>query len=238
MAHLGSTLTTLAIAALTLGATIATAPPAAAARTVVTAQRLLNDAGCDAGAADGAYGTRSKAAVTKFQAANRLAQTATLDAATWSRLEATTKVRCDRRPVPASSGSGRRIVLSRTQNYVWLVRDDGTVRWQGGVIDNPSVWRAGTYRTGSACGRAAHILNNSDYSKTLWLQHYTRVQTGLCGVGFHRVPIHKSDGTQIHPDWYLGTNLKESHGCIRVSDRTSREIWDFSQSAVKVVVLS
>ncbi|HSX66838.1 L,D-transpeptidase [Nocardioides sp.] len=156
--------------------------------------------------------------------------------ATWRKLEATRKVRCDRRPVPAYSGSGKRIVVSRTQNYVWLVRSDGTVRWQGGIIDNPSVWSSGTYRTGSVCGRPAHVRYNSDYSGTLRLDHFTRLRTNLCGVGFHRIPVRKSNGAQIHADWLLGTNLQASHGCMRVSARTASEIWDFTQSAVTVVV--
>lgn len=212
--------------------TTAPLPP----RTTRSAQKRLNDLGCSAGTVDGVMGTRTKAAIIKFQAANALTQTGSMTTATWRKLEATRKVRCDRRPVPGSSGTGRRIVVSRTQNYVWLVRSDGTVRWQGGIIDNPSIWPSGSYRTGSACGRAAHVLYNSDYSGTLRLDHFSRVQTGLCGVAFHRVPVRKSNGTQIHADWMLGTNLLSSHGCMRVSARTATEIWDFSQSAVKVVV--
>lgn len=236
MAHLGSTLVALLTGTVALGGVLATAPPAAAAtRTVSVAQQVLNTAGCSAGTVDGRFGTRTKAAVIKFQAANWLAQTGSLDTATWSKLEAAGKVRCDRRPVPRTSGTGRRIVVSRTQNYVWLVRSDGTVRWQGGIIDNPGVFSARTYRSGADCGRPAHVRWNSDYSKTLWLEHYTRIQTGLCGVGFHRVPEYKSSGNQIHPDWYLGTNLKESHGCLRVSARTAEEIWDFTQTSVPVV---
>ncbi|MDO7867112.1 L,D-transpeptidase family protein [Nocardioides jiangxiensis] len=235
MSHLGSTLVALVTTSLAVAGMVSAAPPATAAQTVASAQRLLNDLGCDAGVADGVFGTRSKAAVIKFQAANALAQTASLDTATWRRLGAATKVRCDRRPVPAGSGSGRRIVVSRTQNYVWLVRADGTVRWQGGVIDNPSVFGTGTYPSGAACGRPAHVLHNTDYSGTLRLDHYSRIRTGLCGVGFHRVPVRKSDGTQIHADWLLGTNLKESHGCLRVTARTAQEIWDFTQSSVPVV---
>jgi peptidoglycan hydrolase-like protein with peptidoglycan-binding domain len=205
-------------------------------RTTRSAQKRLNDLGCSAGTVDGVMGTRTKAAIIKFQAANALTQAGSMTTATWRKLEATRKVRCDRRPVPGSSGTGRRIVVSRTQNYVWLVRSDGTVRWQGGIIDNPSIWPSGSYRTGSACGRAAHVLHNSDYSGTLRLDHFSRVQTGLCGVAFHRVPVRKSNGTQIHADWVLGTNLLASHGCMRVSARTATEIWDFSQAAVKVVV--
>jgi peptidoglycan hydrolase-like protein with peptidoglycan-binding domain len=235
MAHLGTNLAALLTTTVAIGGLVATAQPAAAARTTVVAQRLLNDAGCDAGTPDGSFGTRSRAAVLKFQAANGLAQTSTLGSTTWSKLESSHKVRCDRRPVPSASGSGARIVVSRTQNYLWLVRSDGSVRWQGGFIDDPTVFSARTYRSGADCGRSAHLRWNSDYSKGLWLEHYTRIQTGLCGVGFHRVPEYKSSGNQIHPDWYLGTNLKQSHGCLRVSARTAREIWDFTQGSVPVV---
>jgi peptidoglycan hydrolase-like protein with peptidoglycan-binding domain len=205
-------------------------------RTVTNAQRLLNENGCDAGTVDGRAGTHTTSAVIRFQAANWLSQSGTLTTATWDKLAAARKVACDKRPVPASSGTGRRMVVDRTQNWIWLVRSDGTTRWQGGLIDNPDVWRSGTYRSGSACGRPAHSRYGLDYSKTLRLDYFTRVVTGLCGVGFHRVPVYRSSGNQIHPDWYLGTNLKESHGCMRVTMRTAQEITWFTANSTKVVV--
>jgi peptidoglycan hydrolase-like protein with peptidoglycan-binding domain len=235
MSHVGMTVGIALTTALSVGGTVATAPPAAAARTVAVAQRILNDLGCAAGTVDGVAGSQTKAATIKFQAANGIGQTGVVGPVTWGALEATRKTRCDRRPVPGTSGSGTRIVVSRAQNYLWLVRADGTVRWQGGIIDNTSVFGAGTYRSGSDCGRAAHILHNTDYSGTLRLDHFSRVATGKCGVGFHRIPVRKSNGTQIHADWLLGTNLSESHGCIRVSARTAQEIWDFTQNSVPVV---
>jgi hypothetical protein len=211
-----------------------TTAPADAAAGVARAQRQLNQLRCSAGPVDGTAGTWTHAAVTRFQAANHLAQSGRLTDATRRRLYAATQVRCDRRQVPPSSGTGRRIVLSQHQNYVWLVRSDGSVAKQGPVVDNPSVLGPGSYRTGSKCGRAAKIRDNSDASGTLRLQNFVRFAP--CGIGFHRIPQYRSNGAQIHPDYLLGTNLRESHGCIRVSRAMSFAIWDFATLGTKVVV--
>jgi hypothetical protein len=157
-----------------------------------------------------------------------------LDGTTRTRLYADRQVRCDRRPVPGGA-TGRRIVISQQQNYVWLVRTDGIVAAQAGIVDNPRYLRAGTYRSGSKCGRAAKIRNNSDASGRLRLHSFTRFAP--CGIGFHQIPQYRSNGAQIHPDLLLGTNYKESHGCIRVSRSMSNTIWDFATVGTKVVVL-
>ena len=189
-------------------------------------QRRLNALGCSAGPADGRLGAWTRSAVTRFQSRHGLAQTGTLTTTTRQRLFAGTAHRCDVRPVPAQSGSGRRIVISQSQNWVWLVGADNRALAQGGIVDNPDALRKGTFATASYCGRAARIRMNS--SGSLWLDHFIRFAP--CGFGFHRIPRSKSSGRQIHPDWYLGTNLSRSHGCVRVSATTARRIWDFTAS--------
>ena len=47
------------------------------------------------------------------------------------RLRSADPVPCDRRPVPPRSGTGRRIVVSQTQNWVWLVGPEGRAFHQG-----------------------------------------------------------------------------------------------------------
>jgi hypothetical protein len=207
--------------------------PAEASASAEKAQRRLNALGCNAGPADGSIGTWTRTAILRFQAANRLTQTGSLNDTTRNRLYAAQQVRCDRRPV--AGGSGRRIVISQRQNYVWLVRSDGSVVAQGGVVDNPGYLRAGTYSTGAKCGRAAKIRNNSDASGRLRLHNFTRFAP--CGIGFHQIPQYKTNGAQIHPDFLLGTNYKESHGCIRVSRSMSEKIWGFATVGTKVVVV-
>jgi hypothetical protein len=45
-----------------------------------------------------------------------------------------------------------------------------------------------------------------------------------------------STGGQIHPDWYLGTDLAgDSHGCVRLSSRMARRVWDFTEGRTTTV---
>ncbi len=147
---------------------------------------------------------------------------------------ARTAKRCDVRAVPARSGSGRRIVISQSQNWVWLIDARGKVVRQGGIIDNPRYLRAGTYTSGAKCGRAARIRKNTD-GGSLYLNNFVRFAP--CGIGFHQIPTYKSNGRQIHADYLLGTNYKASHGCIRVSASMSASIWSFAAKSVRVVVM-
>lgn len=224
---------TLVLVGTLLALVLAVTPPASAGAFEERAQRRLNQLGCDAGPADGRIGPWTRSAIIRFQAANGLSQSGRLTRSTRSRLYAERQVRCDRRPVVAS-GTGRRVVVSQRQNYVWLVRADGSVAAQGGLVDNPGVLSPGSYTVGSKCGRAAKIRMNTDYSGRLWLPYFTRFAP--CGIGFHRIPVQRSDGRQIHPDWMLGTNFQESSGCIRLSRRVAARLWDFAGPGTRVVV--
>ncbi len=202
------------------------APAHAAGLTVTQAQRRLAALGCDPGRADGKVGPWTRSAVVRFQSRHALAQTGRLDATTRRRLAASSAGRCDARPVPARSGSGRRIVASQRQNWVWVVDAKDRVVAQGGMVDNPGELSPGSYATGSYCGRAARVVRNR--SGSLWLDHFVRFAS--CGFGFHRIPRSMSSGAQIHPDHYLGTDFSTSHGCLRLSSRLARTVWDFTAS--------
>jgi peptidoglycan hydrolase-like protein with peptidoglycan-binding domain len=225
----------LATAAITLIALGTTVPAEAiTVSQVKAAQTRLNSLGCTSGPVDGKAGAMTQAATVRFQSANVLSQSGSLNSTTYARLMASTAKRCDVRPVPARSGTGRRIVISQTQNWVWLIDARGTVVRQGGIIDNPTYLKAGTYTSGSKCGRAARVLRNTDGGR-LYLNHFVRFAP--CGVGFHQIPTYQSNGQQIHADWLLGTNYRASHGCIRVSASMSVAIWSFAAGATRVVVM-
>jgi peptidoglycan hydrolase-like protein with peptidoglycan-binding domain len=198
------------------------------------AQARLNKLGCTAGPVDGKIGAMTKAATVRFQSANKMTQNSSLGGTTYGRLMAASAKRCDVRPVPAGSGSGRRIVLSQGQNWLWLVDAKGKIVRQGGIIDNPTYLKPGTYSSGSKCGRAGRVKRNTD-GGNLYLNNFVRFAP--CGIGFHQIPTYKSNGAQIHADWLLGTNSKASHGCIRVQKSMSDTIWAFTTSSTKVVVL-
>lgn len=225
----------LAGATTTCALVLASTPAHAGEAWVERAQRRLDHLGCSAGAANGEVGRRTHSAVVRFQAARHVKQTGRLDPLTRKRLYAGSAPRCDRRPVPGHSGSGRRIVISQHQNWVWLVGPRGGVVAQGGMVDNPSVLHPGGYGTGSYCGRAARIRKNSTSSNQVWLDNFVRFAP--CGVGFHRIPTYKTDGRQIHADWLLGTNMAQSHGCIRLSRDLSVRVWNFTTRHTPVRVV-
>lgn len=198
------------------------------------AQTRLNQLGCTAGPVDGRVGAMTQAATVRFQSANRLYQSGQLAGTTYTRLMAATAKRCDVRPVPGATGGGRRIVISQGQNWVWLIDAWGKVVRQGGIIDNPLYLQPGTYRVGAKCGRAAKIRRNTD-GGNLYLNNFVRFAP--CGIGFHQIPTYKTSGAQIHADWLLGTNLRVSHGCIRLSKAMSEAVWYFTAGTTKVVVI-
>lgn len=226
--------------ATSLGIGMSTAPASARGAApgrawVVHAQRTLNHLGCLSGAADGRTDRQVRAATMRFQATSGTQQSGRLDRGTRRLLRAERAPRCDRRPVPAHSGAGRRVVVSQTQNWLWLVGAHGRVIAQGGTIDNTDELRPGTYATGSYCGRAARIAHNSDYSGRLWLDDFVRFAP--CGIGFHRIPRVKTTGRQIHADWLLGTDLASSHGCLRLSARLADDLWRFTRGRTVVQVV-
>jgi peptidoglycan hydrolase-like protein with peptidoglycan-binding domain len=210
-------------------------PADAAKAWIADAQRRLNALNCHAGPADGTLDPRTRSAVVRFQSRHHMAQTGRLSRPVRTRLRGSQAQRCDLRPVPRSSGVGRRIVISQAQNWVWLVGHRGGVVAQGGVIDLPGALPKGWHATGSYCGRASRIRHNTDHSGRLWLDNFVRFAP--CGIGFHRIPRHRSNGRQIHPDWYLGTNFDRSHGCIRLSRAMSLKVWNFTAQRTRVRVM-
>ncbi len=213
----------------------APSPADAADAWIVEAQRRLNALHCDAGPANGTVGARTRSAVVRFQSRHGMAQNGRLSGPVRERLQRSDARRCDLRPVPRSSGVGRRIVLSQAQNWVWLVGPKGGLIAQGGVIDLPSELSKGRHTTGSYCGRAARIKRNTTTSGQVWLHNFVRFAP--CGIGFHRIPTYRSNGRQIHPDWYLGTNFTRSHGCIRLSRAMSLRVWNFTVRRTRVRVV-
>ncbi len=216
---------------LLVATTAASAPAQAATTTSFEAQ--LNSLGCSAGPTVGKLTPQVRSAVIRFQSANRLTQDARPDKRTRSRIGDPRAVRCDDRPV-IDSGAGRRVVISQRQNYVWLVRPDGSVLAQGPMVDNTSVLSQGSFRVGSHCGRPSRVRLNSDYTGAYSLPYFVRFAP--CGVGFHAIPRRRSSGAPLHPEWMLGTDLATSHGCIRLGQALAAQVWDFAVPGTRVVV--
>ena len=233
LATLLTTLLTTGVVTLLTGLAAPAAPASEAGTAWVRhAQRELDALHCDAGPADGRVGAHTRSAVVRLQSRHGRPTTGHLDRATRRLLASGSARRCDRRPLPRHSGTGRRIVVSQGQNWLWLVDGRGRVVAQAGIVDNPAVLEKGTWHTGSYCGRPARVVQNQ--SGAVHMDHFVRFAP--CGIGFHRIPTYKSSGAQMHPDWYLGTNLAgDSHGCVRLSAAMATRVWGFTATGTTTV---
>lgn len=216
------------------GVLSATPADAAGQAWVQRAQRALNSHDCLAGSADGRIDEQVRSATIRLQSRVGMAQTGRLTKPVLQRLYADDAPSCADRPVPSGSGKGRRIVISQRQNWVWLVDAKGRVLAQSGMVDNTRVLHPRVSTVGSYCGRAARIKRNTD-GHGLWLPNFVRF--AACGIGFHQIPVRKSNDRQIHADWLVGTDLRTSHGCIRVPRAFSQRVWTFATRGTPVHVV-
>jgi hypothetical protein len=203
-----------------------------ASKTAEVAKGKLRKMGCFIGEAS-AVGVRMETALIRFQAANGMTQSGDLTKATLRRLDNPKAVHCNDRPVPAHSGKGRRIVMSQGQNWLWIVNRNGKTVAQGGVVDNDWLPQD-TYVTGAQCGKPARSRYRTDRSGALEIDYFVRLTQ--CIVGMHEIPVSKRTGNPIHPDYYVGTDLSKSHGCIRMMTVLIKEVYDFAAVPTKVVV--
>jgi hypothetical protein len=136
----------------------------------------------------------------------------------------------DAPPLPENSGSGRRIVYDRRGQRVWAVGEDGS------IIRSYLV-------SGSKYGNEApgvHEVYSKSEMSTAWngrafLPLMVRYQkTAIGAIGFHAIPIHRSDGTDYMTEAELGTRL--SGGCQRQANDDARFMWNFASIGTPVVV--
>ena len=137
----------------------------------------------------------------------------------------------DAPPLPANSGSGRRLVYDRNGQRIWAVGDDNVVirSWliSGSKYNNET---PGTHK----------VYSRSDVS-TAWngkayLYKMVRwLKTDIGAIGFHALPIHVNDNSPYQTDAELGTRL--SGGCQRQANLDADFTWDFAQVGTPVVVI-
>ena len=140
--------------------------------------------------------------------------------------------RCGRLPpVPANSGSGRRVVYERRGQRAWAIDDDGTVirSWlvSGSKYGNE---QPGFHKVYSRSERS------TAWNGQAWLPLMIRYQeTHIGHIGFHAIPLHVSDGSAYMTEAELGTRL--SGGCQRQANADAAFMWDFAQVGTTVVVV-
>ncbi len=137
----------------------------------------------------------------------------------------------DAPPLPTDSGSGRRIVYDRMGQRVWAVDENDVVirSWlvSGSKYDNET---PGT-----------HVVYSRSDVSTAWngkafLPKMVRwLKTDIGNIGFHAIPIRRSDKQPYQTEAELGQRL--SGGCQRQANADADFLWDFAQVGTPVVVL-
>ena len=130
-------------------------------------------------------------------------------------------------PLPANSGSGRRIVYSNHQQRVWLVEANGLVSHSYLVSGRHGLPAVGTYHVFSK------VTSSPSGSLTLpWTLRFAHGSSGA-PIDFHGIPL-RPDGTPIEDDSLLGT--PQSHGCVRMNQSEALSLWNWASVGTTVVV--
>jgi peptidoglycan hydrolase-like protein with peptidoglycan-binding domain len=134
-------------------------------------------------------------------------------------------------PVPANSGSGRRVVYERAGQRVWAIdKDENVIRsWlvSGSQYSNEV---PGTHQVYSKS--EVSTAWNGKALLPLMVRWY---QTDIGHLGFHAIPLLRTDNSPYQTEAELGTRL--SGGCQRQANRDAQFMWDFAEIGTKVVVL-
>ncbi|HEX5562946.1 MAG TPA: L,D-transpeptidase [Nocardioidaceae bacterium] len=134
-------------------------------------------------------------------------------------------------PVPAGSGTGRRVVFDITTQRVWLVDRvagrDVVVRTylvSGSLTHN---LEPGTYAVYS---RSLHAWGIDDSGSMGYMVRFAHGPNAA--IGFHDIPV--LHGKRLQTRAQLGT--PQSHGCIRQARPDARALWRFAPTGTEVVV--
>ncbi|HEU4676566.1 MAG TPA: L,D-transpeptidase family protein [Motilibacteraceae bacterium] len=166
-------------------------------------------------------------------ASTRPSSQATTSRATTSRATTSARPATTAAPtaLPVNSGTGKRIVVSKSRQRVWLVGADGAVRRSYLVSGMRSQPDPGSYRV---FVRQAATSSAVDDSTMKWFVGFTRGKYQGATIGFHDIP-RTPDGKLEQTKAQLGTPL--SAGCFRQWEDDAKALWAFAPIGTRVVVV-
>ena len=133
-------------------------------------------------------------------------------------------------PVPADSGSGRRVVYSKIEMRVWAIEADGTVAHTHRVSGKTSAPLPGTYAVFS---KSTHTCAN--HNPAICMRFMVRFAHSFRGdnIGFHEIP--ERGGVPLQTVDQLGQAL--SGGCVRQSTDDAIWMWNWADIGTSVTVI-
>jgi hypothetical protein len=134
-------------------------------------------------------------------------------------------------PLPADSGSGRRVVYDISEQRVWLVDRANTVTrtYLVSGSSHPHLLAPGSYAVYS---RSLHAIG---FNHKETMRYMVRFAHGRhSAIGFHDIPVSDASGSLVQSRSQLGTPL--SAGCIRQWRPDAKALWRFAVKGTTVVV--
>jgi hypothetical protein len=132
---------------------------------------------------------------------------------------------------PPNSGSGRRVIYSRSAMRVWIVDATNSVVRTYRVSGRYGIPYNGTYAVYSRSAFTCHLGNSHVCMR--WMVRFAHGPTGD-NIGFHEIP--RDNGVPMQSDSQLGQAL--SSGCVRQSTADAQYMWLFGGIGTRVVVIS
>jgi hypothetical protein len=137
--------------------------------------------------------------------------------------------------LPANSGTGYRVVYSKSRQRVWAV-DSNDVVLKTHLVSGRLTWNQPLPGTYSVFSRSMYTCN-IDRPYICW-RYMVRFTQGPDGdnIGFHEIPVNTNTGQPVQSTSQLGTAL--SGGCVRQATPDAQFIWSFAPVGTKVVVVA
>ena len=132
--------------------------------------------------------------------------------------------------LPADTGSGRRVVYSKSLMRVWIVDSAENIERTYLVSGRLSQPRAGTYFVFSRSTYTCSISHSNLCMR--WMVRFTHGPSGD-NIGSHEIP--RQNGVPVQGNSQLGQAL--SSGCVRQSTADAQYMWAWAGIGTKVVVI-
>lgn len=165
----------------------------------------------------------------------------------------TTTLPPDPTRLPEETGSGRRVVYSKSRQRVWLIEADesiartypvsGRLTWNQPTPNNPAntfepamryyADPPAFYRVTSRSGSTCNIKR--PYICWRYMIRFTKGPEGD-NIGLHQIPINTRTGAPVQTLAQLGQAL--SSGCVRQSPEDAAFVWNWAWEHTKVVVVA
>ena len=133
--------------------------------------------------------------------------------------------------LPSNSGTGRRVVYSKSVMWVWTVESDASVSDAHRVSGRMSQPAPGTYQVFSKAPTTCAVVHPDICMR--FMVRFAHTIAGNNNIGFHEIP--ERNGVPLQADDQLG--IAQSGGCVRQTTNDAIRMYSWAQIGTTVVVI-